>query len=85
MGRGELQVIAHCLDRPHRAVLDDLAARKAAQRLGIFVIGTLGMLRLALQRGLVTALAPEFDRLLAAGLRIQPALIDTILRAVGER
>jgi predicted nucleic acid-binding protein len=85
MGRGETQVIAHCLGTLHRAVLDDLAARKAAHRLGIPVIGTLGVLRLAQQCGLVTALAPEFERLQAAGLRIQPALIDTILRAVGER
>lgn len=85
MGRGESQVIAHCLDTPHRAVLDDLAARKAAQRLGIHVIGTLGVIRLAQQRGLIKTLAPEFDRLRDAGLRIQPALLDAILQAVGER
>lgn len=54
--RGELETLA--LAQTHRAdfaILDDLLARRKARHLGVDVIGTLGILLLAHQRGLLSA------------------------------
>lgn len=54
LGRGEAETIALALDvSADLALLDDLKARKAARRLGIRVIGTLGTLKLLMDAGYV--------------------------------
>ena len=52
LGRGEAETIAVALDvDADLALLDDLRARVAARRLGVGVMGTLGVLKLLMDEG----------------------------------
>jgi predicted nucleic acid-binding protein len=44
-------------------MVDDLAARRTAQSLGISIIGTIGLLILARQKTLISTLKPHLDTL----------------------
>jgi predicted nucleic acid-binding protein len=48
------------------------------------VIGTIGVVALASQRGVITAAAPVYLALLAAGLFVSPALLKAVLADLGE-
>lgn len=55
LGRGEAETIALALDvDADLALLDDLRARRAARRLGVGVMGTLGVLKLLMDEGYVS-------------------------------
>jgi len=55
LGRGEAETIALALDvDAYLALLDDLRARRAARRLGVGVMGTLGVLKLLMDKGYVS-------------------------------
>ena len=82
---GESEAIALALEMPGAALLvDDLAAREAASRLGIAIIGTFGVLLDAKAAGLLKAVAPTLDALREAGFRASPALIAQVLRLADE-
>ena len=86
LGKGERDVIALALELGHaRVVLDDSKARLAARELGLEVVGTAGLLYLAKRRGLLEAVRPSLDALLASGFRLAPAVYAAILDAAGER
>jgi predicted nucleic acid-binding protein len=61
-------------------LMDDRAGVEEARRQGLQVTGTLGVLLLAAQRGLVD-LEAAFLRLKATNFRASPALLETILTA----
>ena len=85
LGAGESAVIASALVQPgSEAILDDLAARRAAAALGIPVRGTLAVILTAKQRGLISTAAPFFDLVQQAGLFVSPALRSQALALVGE-
>jgi predicted nucleic acid-binding protein len=85
LGTGETSVISLVQTLPGSiAVLDDLAARRCAQALGIPVIGTLAIILAAKQRGALTAVKPALDAVVAAGLFISPAHIHAVLVKAGE-
>ena len=65
-------------------VLDDAAARTAAATLNIPSTGTLGVLLLAKERGLVTSMASVITQLEQRGFRIAPAVIARVLAIAGE-
>ena len=52
--------------------------------LGIPLTGTLGVLLLAKERGLVPLFAPLLDELHSAGLYLDPALVNQVLVLSGE-
>jgi predicted nucleic acid-binding protein len=83
---GEVAALSLALEVSVDIVLiDDQAARTAALRLGLSVVGLLGILVEARDKDLIPALAPIVDRLQEeAGFWISPALRLTVLRAVGE-
>ncbi len=55
LGKGEAETIALALEfKTSIALLDDLRARKTARRLGIEVMGTLGVLKVLSEMGLVS-------------------------------
>ena len=58
--------------------MDDRAGVAVAQRQGFTVTGTLGVLDLAAQRGLVD-LADAFARLRATSFRYPPEMMDALL------
>src|SRR5262249_34473197 len=64
IGRGEHEVISLGLElRSDRLVLDEQPARRLAMSLGLAVIGTIGLLLAAKDRGLLAKIRPELDRL----------------------
>jgi len=83
---GETEALALAEEIHADAVLiDEAAGRSVASRLGLPVVGTLGMLLRARQRGMCQELRPLLDRLQGQlRFRISPALRDHILREAGE-
>lgn len=82
---GESEVIALALElEAERVILDDLDARRLAQRLGVVPVGTLGLLLAARLRGEIQSLRAELDRLQQAGFRVSPTLRQAVLREAGE-
>ena len=85
LGAGESEAMALALElRIPRVILDDLTARTFGRALGLEVVGTGAVLYLAKMRGLVPAVRPLLDALLATGFRLSPKVYLTLLRAAGE-
>ncbi len=83
---GEAEVLALAEERAARLVIiDELKGRRYAQRLEMPLTGTLGLLLLAKERGLVADLAPLLVELQEAGLYLGAALINRALRLAGEK
>ena len=82
---GERAAIAHAMAIPGAFVLlDEIAARRVAEQLGLPVRGTLGILVEGKRRGLVPAVRPLIEMLLSSGVRLAPNLVASICAAVGE-
>jgi predicted nucleic acid-binding protein len=64
--------------------MDELKGRRLARRLGIPLTGTLGVLLLAKEKGLLPALAPVLDQLQECGLYLSPPLVAEALALAGE-
>ena len=85
LGAGETAALSLALDIVDPiVVLDDAAARTAAATLNIPSTGTLGVLLLAKERGLVTSMASVITQLEQRGFRIAPAVIARVLAIAGE-
>lgn len=85
LGDGEREAVGLALDiQAERILLDDRAARRVAQDLGLLVTGTVGMLLVAKRHGMIPALRPALEALVAQSFFISAALYDDILRAAGE-
>jgi predicted nucleic acid-binding protein len=85
LGVGESEAMALALElRIPRVILDDLTARTLGRSLGLEVVGTGAVLYLAKVRGLIPAVRPLLDALLATGFRLSPKVYLTLLRAAGE-
>lgn len=65
-------------------LLDDLAARKEAQRRGLPIIGTVGIVLIAKQLGLIPNIKQVLDDLIANGTRISQKLYQQTLAVAGE-
>ncbi len=84
-GTGEAEVISWALQNPgFIAVLDDRAARKLAMKHGVPVIGSLRIIVLAKERGLISEVRLVLERLRGAGAYISDALIDRAIVLAGE-
>jgi predicted nucleic acid-binding protein len=82
---GEQSVLTLALQRPGaRVVLDDGQARKTAQRLGLPMVGTVGVIVVAKQRELISTVAPLFDAIRAAGIYAGDDLLSQVAASVGE-
>ena len=78
--RGELEAIALAKETDSIVVLDDLKARKAARLEGIRVIGTLGILKILLDGGLIEEKPDELlSKLNRIGFRIRPELFYEVM------
>jgi len=85
LGPGETQVLALAGASPgSRAVLDDLEARRCAQSLGLSMIGTLGVVLRAKQRGVIDKARPVIEHLRRVGLYASDSLIKRALAHLGE-
>ena len=82
---GEAEVLALAEERGARLVImDERKGRRFARRLGLPLTGTLGVLLLAKERGLIPSLAPLLAELQEAGLYLDSALVAQALRLCGE-
>lgn len=65
-------------------LLDDKAARRIADKLGLPTGGTLGLLLTAKRAGLIATVAPVVDEMIAQGRHISGRLRTSVLRTAGE-
>jgi predicted nucleic acid-binding protein len=65
-------------------ILDDLKGRKEAMRLGFEVTGTLGILLKAKERGFLTSVRHQIEKLTAMGFRVSPRVQEQLLRLSHE-
>lgn len=82
---GESAVLAWAEQQPGtEAILDDLAGRRCAQKLGIPARGTLGLVLAAKQRGQIPTARPVIADLKQAGMYLSDRVINQALDMVGE-
>lgn len=85
LGQGEAETILVAKQRRAEwAVLDDLEARRAARKLGIKTIGTVGILAMAKEQGLISAIKPLITDLIAARFWLSAKVEQEILELAGE-
>jgi len=85
LDEGEAAVIHLALERNIRHIcLDDRRGRRVAKALGLEIFGLLGLLTRAKRQGVIPALKPQVERLLEAGARYSPALIEAVLKNADE-
>ena len=82
--RGEAEAIVLAKELKATLLIDDAKARKYAKLLNINIIGTLGLLKIAKNRGLIPSAKKTIDGMLAEGYYIEDKLIKTLLKDVGE-
>jgi predicted nucleic acid-binding protein len=83
--KGEAEAIVLAAElQAERLVLDDQDARRFADRCGLKVIGTLGILLAAKQRGVIASLRAEINALVALGLRVNPQFVTAVLQSARE-
>lgn len=83
---GEIEALTLALQEQADAILlDEFNAREIASQLSITAIGTLGLLLIAKQHGLITEIAPLLRRLIVEGhFRLSGDLVREALRKAGE-
>lgn len=81
---GEREAIALAVHLSAAVILDDLAARKIAARLGLLVVGSVGVLLEARRRGYIEVVRPDLDAMIANGLYITDRLYREALQIAGE-
>ncbi len=85
LGKGESAVLSLALKTPDcGAVVDDRAARRCAQTLGLVTLGTGGVLLLAKRRGLIPTVSPRIQALRDAGLWLSEDLVNLLKQQAGE-
>lgn len=82
-GEGEVIVLAEEL-KADAALIDDLKARKTAKLRGLTVIGTIGVLLDAKERGLVDDVKPLLDELIRKKIKISRELYNYALELAQE-
>ena len=82
---GEASVLAWaCAHPPTEAILDDLAGRRCAEKLGIPLRGTLGLVLAAKQQGHIPAAQPVIAKLRDTGMYLSDRVAAKALALVGE-
>jgi predicted nucleic acid-binding protein len=82
---GESAAIALAMVLRARAVLlDERLGRRVATQLGLPVVGTLAVLLRAKSAGLLPAVRPVLDEIIARGMHVSDALRAQVVREAGE-
>ena len=85
LGKGELEAIAlYKQTGADLLLIDDARAKKVAYINNVEVMGSLGVLLLAKQQGLLTVLSPLLDRLRDSDIFISDDLLERILMMANE-
>jgi len=85
LGRGELEAMV-LFKKLHSNLLliDDKRARKIAQLNNIEIVGSLGVLLLAKQKGLIKQIKPVLDKLCVSEINVSERLVKKTLQLAGE-
>jgi len=65
-------------------ILDDSEARKFAEKLGLNVKGSIGLILSAKQNGLITSIRPYLNLIQQTNFRVSISIIQAVLKAAGE-
>jgi predicted nucleic acid-binding protein len=87
LDEGESECIALALQLNHADTLlliDERAGRAVATELGIRITGTAAVISLAKKQRLIKAAKPYFAKLHGSDFRLSAAVIQTVLKQVGE-
>jgi uncharacterized protein len=85
LDRGEAEAIALALqEKADWLLIDERVGRRFAQRVGLKVKGTLGILLEGMRRGYIEDLQPLLDILVARGTWIAPATYAEVLKLAQE-
>jgi len=85
LGSGESSVLTWAYTHAGTvAVLDDLPARRCADSLGIPTRGTLGLVLIAKQRGVIPLARPVVERLRHTGMYLSDEVMNRALSTIGE-
>ena len=86
LGRGEAEAIILAIElKADLLLMDERRGRIVASRLGLKLVGLMGVVLEAKHRGLIPAVKPVVDDLTAkAGFRISGPLYHRVLQAAGE-
>ncbi len=83
--RGEAEAIILALElNADLLIIDDREARNLAKKLGLQVMGTLGVLALAKYTGLIQEVKPIIDKLMETGFWISRRILEVFLKELGE-
>ncbi len=83
-GEGEALVLAKEL-KAVRILIDEKLARRKARSVGLTVTGTLGVLLMGKETGLITVVRPLLDSLSETPFRMSKNLYRKVLHMAGER
>ncbi len=82
---GEVQAIVLAIEKTNSFLLiDEKQGRSEAERLNIPIIGTLGVLLIAKERGMITEIEPSLEKLREIGFWISDNLYNYVLRRANE-
>ncbi len=81
---GEAEAITLALEKSSLLIIDDLKGRKVARRLGLEIIGTLGVLKAMKLKGIIREVKPFIERLREKGFYISDDLVNKLLSDIGE-
>jgi predicted nucleic acid-binding protein len=85
LDQGEAEVLALAEERGASLVIvDERKGRRYAQRLGFPLTGTMGLLLLAKEKGLIASLYPLLLELQSSGLYLHPDLVAQVLQMAKE-
>jgi|SRR6185503_3012563 len=82
-GEASAIALAHEIENKY-LITDDLEARKLSIKLGLSIIGTLGILLRAKQEGYISAVKPFVELIKQTDFRVSDDLYQTVLRKADE-
>ena len=86
LDEGEAQVLVLAEEQNASLVLiDERKARRYAERLKLPLSGTLGVLLLAKEEGIISAISPLLKALQEVGLYLHDDLVKQVLKLAGEK
>lgn len=82
-GEASAIALAHEIENKY-LITDDLEARRLSVKLGLSIIGTLGVLLRAKQEGFITLVKPFVERMKQTNFRVSDDLYQAVLRKANE-
>lgn len=83
--RGEASVMTLALEKPNSTVIiDDLKARKAAERLDLKITGTVGVIIKAKKRNIISSVKPYLKRIRQTDFYISDEIEKSAIEKAGE-